>query len=215
MVLAGVDRGLHLRQAAAADGAGVHIGQVGGVQHIVDDQPGIASQRDHIRRSELPIGMISPPEIRNFRGVRESGIAGPDPDPMPALHHGEGAHARIWRDRGLAGDFHTFAGGVKAIAMVAATQPVALDLAQRQWQLPVAALIFQRGGRSVRAAKEDHVLPEDLARQRFARHFPRPGCHIPGITWKHSLLPTSFFQILARSSPQRQSRNQGRRRPMC
>ena len=90
-----LDHRLRLGEAAAADGGGVDIGEMGGVEHIVDNEAGVTGQRDHAGGGQFPVGMVAPPQIRYLRGVREGRIAWPDPDPFPPLHHREGAHARI------------------------------------------------------------------------------------------------------------------------
>ncbi|MNC93264.1 hypothetical protein D3C83_98490 [compost metagenome] len=81
--------------------------------------------------------------------------------------------------------------------MIAAAQAVALELAHRQRQLPVAAAVLQRDRLPVLLAIQDHRLAEKRPGERSAGQFTIPGGDVPGVTQKHGSTGLSPGALMA------------------
>jgi hypothetical protein len=151
------------------------------VHHVVRDQLVIALNVDLLGLRERPFAVRGPPPVRDERRIGTLGRAHPDPQPLVALNEWIGAHARLRRNARLAGNLDAAPVRRKQQAVIAAAQPIALELAHRQRQMPVTAAVFQRYCGTVLAAVEHDRLIEQRARERLARHLGCAGGDVPGL----------------------------------
>ena len=169
-----------------ADGAGMHIGEMRDVEHVVGDELVVAFHVDLLGLRVRPFAMVGPPPVRDQRGVGALGRAHPDPQPSVALDERIGANARLRRHARLPGDLGTAPVRREAQPMVAAAQLVAFEPAHRQRQVAVAAAIFQRDRCAVFAAIEHDRLVQQQPRERLARHLGCTGGDVPGAAQEHA-----------------------------
>jgi hypothetical protein len=168
---------------AVADRRAVHEGLVRQVHEVVDHEPVVAVDADHLAVAG-PGGVVVPVHVGHERGVGLGRIAGPDPDEAVLLDHRKVAHARRGVERFLARHVGAAALAVVDQAVVAADQLVAFEAAERERHQPVPAGVFERGDLAVGAAEHHQLLVADGARQQRVTHFDVVGGGIPGVQRK-------------------------------
>ena len=138
----------------AADGALVHVTQVGEVHQVVDEQHEVALDVV-VLRLVRPVLVVVVPGIGNDgRGIGLRRIAGPDPEELVLLDERIALHARARRDAVLAGDVDALAAAVEHQAVVAALQALGDHLAARERSAAVRAAVLERRGFAVGVAEQ-------------------------------------------------------------
>jgi hypothetical protein len=127
--------------------------------------------------------MVGPPPIGDQRLVGQFRIAHPYPHPAPAFDHGVAVDGRAGRNRVLAGNFDAVSGSVEFKPVIAALDIVANHIAQRKWQMPVAAAVFQRNRIACNVAiKHDRFAQDHASQGDLVAEFIVPGRHVPAIS---------------------------------
>ena len=169
-----------------ADAVGVHIGLVRQVHQIVDDKAIVAFEAIERAALAFPFVAVVPVEVRQRGGVRQSGIAGPDPDEAMALGDRIGAHAGRRIDCLLRRHEGAPAGGIEDQPVIAAHNLIAGKTSHRQRQQPMPAGVLERRDSTVGAAIEHDVFVADRSGGERALNFVAPGRGIPGVQGKGS-----------------------------
>src|SRR5205814_4823045 len=100
--------------------------------------------------------MVGPPPVRNQRRVGLLRIAHPDPYPAKALPGWKSANPCLRRNGRLPRDLHALPIRIEQQAVIAASQPVRLQLSLRQRKVAMAAAVFQRDRGAVFLAEQDY-----------------------------------------------------------
>ena len=171
-----------------ADGGPVHVGQVGQVQQVLDDEAVVALG---VVEGALdpPLGIVQPVKVLDSRRVGQRRVAHPDPDPAIPFLHRVASHPQPFGRRPPAGNPHALPAWGVFHAVVGALEAVLDQLAAVEGKAAVDAAVRQGHRRAVQGAVEHHRIVEINAPHGPPGHLVAPGRHVPGIADEHGWPP--------------------------
>ena len=173
-----------IRDRAVTYRLGMDEGFVTEIEQVIDEKP-VVGVHVVIAFGDRPIGIVHPVKIGDERGVGQRWLAHPDPHERVLLVHRIDPHARLGRDRVLAGNVDAGAGRVEAQAMIAALDDIAIEAPERQRDITVRTAILHRDDLARLRPEEDHPFAEQAALEQAVQNLGRVGGDLPAVGHEH------------------------------
>ena len=168
---------------AVADAGAMHKSFMRQVHQVVHHQAVVALDGYQLAVAR-PGRVVVPMHVGHQRRVGFGRVAWPDPHKTVPLQNRKTAHTRRRVERFLARHVGAVSLHVVDQPVVAASDFVAIEVAQRQRHQPMPASVFQRSRFAIQCPEKHHLQIADGARQQATSHFDVVGAGVPRIKWK-------------------------------